>query len=244
MERVSRRHVLVLAVVLAVVLAGCAGGGGTPTATAADGASDGSNGGDAGSNDDDSASAATPTATATPTPTPTPNLSSRATPTETPEPLPRMSDLLEFEDSHRYSAEIQSNQGPVVQEGRWYEGDFVAEVTFEDEGRTYTAYQVDDRQAYVSENVCYSQNVPPTNEPGNWSKSSYLLSVDVRPSNTTTIDGETVYVYETESAPEGLEGPSTYYVSAETGYLVRGEFADTRVEWSDWGHDDAVELPC
>jgi len=230
-----------------VVLAGCAGGGGTPTATDVDGASDGGDGGgdggsdsasDGGDGDPDATPPPTATATATPSPTPTPNASG----TTTTAPLPRMSELLAFENSYRYSSEISTDEGTVRYEGRWYESDYASEVTFE--GRTMTVYNVDGRAAYVADGDCFSQNVPSTRDPGNWTKESPLRNVTVRPSRTTTIDGETVYVYESDRGFGSVDGPITYYVSAETGYLRKLESADSTIEMYDWGHDESVELPC
>jgi hypothetical protein len=153
-----------------------------------------------------------------------------------------MSELLAFENSYRYSGEISTDEGTVQQEGRWYESDYASEVTFE--GRTMTVYNVGGRVAYVAEGECFSQNVPQTRDPGNWTEENDLRDVTVRPSGTTTIDGETVYVYESDVTPGSLDGPVTYYVSAETGYLRKIESPDMTVEMYDWGHDESVELPC
>lgn len=255
---ISRKHVLLLFVVLTVVLAGCTGGGGTPTATAVDGVSDdgdgngasndGSDGegsdGSAGSGDGGDGGGATPaptqTATTTPTPSPTPNASGPATTAR----LPEMSGLLELENSYRFTAEFQTEEGRVTQEGRWYETDFVVEIAFEGQDRPLTVYNVDGREAYETGGDCFSQDVPETKDPGNWTEAEYLQNVSVRPARTTTIDGQTVYVYETESGQPSLQGPFTYYVSAETGHLLKQESADATIEMYDWGHDESVELPC
>lgn len=255
MTFLSRRHVLLLFVALAVVLAGCAGGGGTPTATAADGASNGgdgaggdggdggdSDGGDGGDGGDGDGATPAPTATATPTATPTPTRNASG-PTTT-APLPRMSELLELENSYRFTAEFQGEEGTVTQEGRWYETDFAVDITLQEQDGALTVYNVGDQEAYTTNGECFSQNVPETRDPGNWTEAEYLRNISVRPSRTTTIDGEEVYVYETESGQASLDGPFTYYVSAETGHLRKQEWADGTIEMYDWGHDESVELPC
>jgi hypothetical protein len=248
MVRIHTRSVLFLTVAVAVVLAGCTGGGGTPTATAADGTSDGSDGNDAsaggsdGSDGDgdggaDSGDGAGDGTTPTPTATPTPNASG---PTTT-ERLPRMSGLLELENSYRFTAEFQGEEGTITQEGRWYETDFAVEITFQGQDGTLMMYNVGESEAYETGGECFSQDVPETRDPGNWTEAEYLRNISVRPSRTTTIDGEEVSVYETESGQASLDGPFTYYVSAETGHLRKQESADATIEMYDWGHGESVD---
>jgi len=253
MTRIHRRSVLFLAVALVVVLAGCTGGGGTPTATPADSAGDG--GADGGAGDDggddsdgdeatggsdggDGDDAATPTAaaTTTPTPTTTPN----ATGPVATEQLPTLGELLNYEEEYRYRITVGS-QG-YVQEGRWYGQNFYAQATVE--GESFETYDVDGQQYFVSGGECTELSVDTVQNPNNWTAQESNVDQTVRPIDTTTIDGEEVYVYELQvDGPEGTT-TSTIYVNAETGYAVRQVVDDVTIDTWDWGNVEPVAAPC
>jgi|GEM_PF-5463950 len=61
---------------------------------------------------------------------------------------------------------------------------------------------------------------------------------------TTTLDDQEVYVYETESGPPNFQGPTTIYVSVESGHVVRQEAPHFVSETWDFGNVDPVEAPC
>jgi hypothetical protein len=80
-------------------------------------------------------------------------------------------------------------------------------------------------------------------EPQEFESSSEELP-DAEPSGTTTIDGETMLVYEFESgAVDGVQGAATYYVSAETGYVRRVETGSGVLNFHSWGAVDPVTAP-
>lgn len=273
MERVTRRCVLVLVLAFAVALAGCAGGG-TPTAPPDDadegGGDAGGDGGDAGDGDDSddggdggeqsgadgadgtptatsggsggSASTATPSPTAagTPTPSPTPNATGPAT-----DRLPTLGEVIEPADSFRYRFDISELDGEPVdmhQEGRYHEGDIYAQIT--SEGQTTEMYIVDGQGYIVGEGVCQQAPTGSAQNPGNTTQADSWANESLRPSETTTLDGQEVYVYESESAVPGFEGPTTIYVSVESGHVVRQESPDLVSETWDFGNVDPVEAPC
>lgn len=66
----------------------------------------------------------------------------------------------------------------------------------------------------------------------------------LEPVGTETIDGEETYVFEL-SADEATthEGPITYYVSVETGYLRRIEHETMTMDFHSWGEADPIEPP-
>jgi len=259
MERVTRRCALVLLLAFAVALAGCAGGG-TPT-PAADG-DDGSDGADAdgsdgddgsdgagadgsdGDDDGDAGATATPTASpaapATPTPTSTPNATGPGT-----DRLPTLGEVLEPADSFRYRYEISELDGEPVdmtQEGRFHEGDIYAQVT--SEGRTTEMYIVDGQGYIVGEGACRQTSAGLAQNPGNATQATSWANESLRASGTTTLDGQEVYVYESEAALQGFEGPTTIYVSVESGHVVRHESPDLVSETWDFGNVEPVEAPC
>jgi hypothetical protein len=266
MTRSTHRVALVLVLALGVALAGCSGGG-TPTAPPGDGASgDGGDGGaqsgsndggdgsdgsgdgsDGGGDESDSTpmgtpegSAATASPTATATATSTPNATGPTT-----EQLPRLGDVLEPADSFRYRLDVDQIDGnPVdyVQEGRYHEGDVYAQVST-DQG-TSNLYVVDGQGYLVAGDVCQSVPSGRTRDPGNTTQANSWANTSIRASETTTRDGQEVYVYETESGPPNFQGPTTIYVSVESGHVVRQEAPHFVSETWDFGNADPVEAPC
>jgi len=92
---------------------------------------------------------------------------------------------------------------------------------------------------------CVDRQTAPSQDPGNWTAREAFGNLSLRPVNTTTIDGEEVYVYESNAdRPGGFEGPFTIYVSAETGYVLRQESPNVVSETWDWGDVEPVEPPC
>jgi hypothetical protein len=258
MTRIDTRSVLFLTVAVAVVLAGCTGGGGTPTATAAgdtgsDGGAGGNDGGDgsAGGTDGGEGDAAggsgatTPTATATATPVAAATTAPNATDAVGAERLPALGELLNYEDKYRYRIEVDQLDGePVdyVQVGRWHGENFYAQVTVE--GETYETYDVDGQQYFVSGGECMELSIDTTRNPQNWTTQESNVNQSVHPIETTTIDGDEVYVYELQvDGPEGTT-TSTLYVNAETGYAVRQVVDGVTIETWDWGNVEPVEAPC
>jgi DNA-dependent RNA polymerase auxiliary subunit epsilon len=260
MIRIRTRSILFLAVALAVVLAGCTGGGGAPTATAAGdadsdggaGGNDGSgDGGDDGNSDEssgdgaDGGDAATPTATATATPTAAPTTAPNVTGPATAERLPTLGEVLKYEDEYRYRIEVDEIDGEAVdyvQEGRWHGENFYARATVE--GETFETYDVGGQQYFVSGGECMQLSVDTVRNPNNWTAQESNVNQSVHPIETTTIDGEEVYVYDLQvDGPEGTT-TSTIYVSADTGYAVRQEVEGVTIETWDWGNVEPVESPC
>jgi hypothetical protein len=250
MIRIDTRTVLSLTVAVAVVLAGCTGAGGTPTATATgdasgDGSVDESDGGDGddegdGTDGADGSGAATPAATATATPMATSTTAPNATGPVGTERLPTLGELLHYEDEYRYRIDV--GELDYVQVGRWHGENFYAEVTVE--GERYETYDVDGQQYFVSGGECMELSVDTTRDPNNWTAQESNVNQSVRPIETTTIDGEEVYVYELQvDGPEGTT-TSTLYVNAETGYAVRQVVDDVTIETRDWGAVEPVEAPC
>jgi hypothetical protein len=247
MRQPSRRYVLLFGVVLAVILAGCAGGGGTPTPTPeGDVADGGDNTGDGSAGDASATATPTPTATTTPTPTatttptPTPNTSSTAT-----TQLPTLGDAIEPADSFRYRFDIDRFDGQsvdIIQEGRYYQGDVYAEWMTE-QGTSYF-YVVDGQGYSVSGDVCRETQAGAAQNPDNTSSPNSWANLSLMPTETTTLDGQEVYVYESENGPPGFSGPTTIYVSIESNHVVRQESPDFVSETWDFGNVDPVEAPC
>lgn len=273
MSRRIRQHTLVLVVVVVVALAGCGGGSGTATPAgsptdevAGDGGTENDETGGPDTTDGDATGessngvdatatptltpTAVPTATATSTPTATATLTPTATPTPTPTPGPTLGEALNVTDSFRYRYELDrtSDGDPVgvVQAGRYYEGDYFGNELHED--GDVDLYGVDGEYYVVDAGGCDELpfEVGSPRDPGFWVQQD-AMNLSLRPTNTTTVDSERVYVYKSETDARtsyGYPGPFTYYVRVETGHLLRQESPSFRMDTYDWGHDEAVETPC
>jgi hypothetical protein len=230
MSRRIRQHTLVLVVVV-VALAGC--GGGSGTATPAGSPTDGG-AGDGGTENDETGGPDTADGDAAGESTPGPTLG----------------EALNVTDSFRYRYELDrtSDGDPVgvVQAGRYYEGDYFGNELHKD--GDVDLYGVDGEYYVVDAGGCDELpfEVGSPRDPGFWVQQD-AMNLSLRPTNTTTVDGERVYVYESETDARtsyGYPGPFTYYVRVETGHLLRQESPSFRMDTYDWGHDEAVETPC
>jgi hypothetical protein len=159
--------------------------------------------------------------------------------------LPTLGEAIEPADSFRYRFDIDRIDGrsvDFVQEGRYYEGDVFAEVTT-DQGAS-SVYVVDGQSYVVSGDVCQQAPSGSTQSPGNTSTPNSWANLSLRPTETTTLDGEEVYVYESENGPPKIDGPTTIYVSVESGHVVRQEGPNFVTETWDFGNVEPIEAPC
>lgn len=251
-----------------LVLAGCSGGNGdggdgnaTPTAGGADGeptttppaGGDGTDGGGQATTPPDGADGGPTTPGDTePTPTTTTGNESVSTTAQGSPSLPTLGEVSAVETNHRFSMEISNfmdQGGQATTEGRFTGSDFALTVT--SQGQSYQVYQVDGTAYFVAGGQCLSGmgSGGANFDAEEWSSQhdypSHLGALaELRPTGTTTIDGETMYVYEGDPGVARM-GTVTYYVSAETGYVRRVESERVTAEFWDWGAvDEAVQAPC
>ncbi|MDZ7688536.1 MAG: hypothetical protein U5J64_07420 [Halobacteriales archaeon] len=133
--------------------------------------------------------------------------------------------------------------------GRFHQGNMYVRAEA-DEG-TVELYQIGNDQYVVmpDEGFCMrnpSGDMTPPNEaqvePGDY-ESDVSEYPDLTPAGTDTIDGEQVYVYELTSDMTGQSGTVTYYVSVNSGYLLRVDSPDAVVNFHSWGNVEPVEAP-
>jgi len=228
MKRHIRKWLPLLCIALAVLLAGCAGGG---------------------SGDDGSAETPTANGASEQTETPTPNATGPGT--EPSESDPLFSELFDSEDSYRFSGYMEySDRDERAQvEGRLFDGDFYQRVEYSTNIPTTEIYQVGTQRRFVNSEGCFGQGGDEVSEPQDYSDSEFAEQ-DLEPNGTTTIDGETAYIYETDELVTDYDGsaeyerPFAYYLSAETGYLLKFEAANIEFTYSDWGNAEPITLPC
>lgn len=227
------------------------GGDGSGDGSGDSGDGDGSDGDGADGSGSDDATATDGMAGSTPTSSPSPTSSPTATTTGSgPSGSvsgPSLGDLLQFEDSYRFRMEASQMNGESVdvqQSGRFDGSDTYFKSTAG--GRTTEIYLIGDVVYMETGGQCQeiTEQWTQQQDPGNWSQSDYYGDLDVQPSATTTIDGEEMYVYEVDYDRQGLEGPFTYYVNAETGHIHKQESPHATIEMWSWGDVEPVEAPC
>lgn len=257
----QRRHLLrTVALATTMGLAGCTESGvesaGTPTVTATpsptetptleDGpASVGGSTTDPTESPTDSPTDS-PTGTAEPTETPT----EAAPSTETATPVPTFGDLqIDFENNYRFV--VDASEAPGVIEGARNGGDFVSFLTFD--GETFEVYSVGGVTFLVTDGQCTKLEQPPSASTGvdvdgltdTDDVEKNVQEYDTVVSNgTTTLDGETVYVFELRASQVEVNADVTYYVSVSTNRLRRVETQDVTIDYYDWGKVGPIQAPC
>lgn len=222
-----RRFLTVGAAAVTVGVAGCTG-------------DDDDGGGDGG---DDP----TPTDTATPDDDPTPEPTDE--PTDTPDDAdePALGEAVTSASSFAIEMVMTSPDvdEELVMDGRVYEDDMYWRMDYQ--GETIESYTVDGDEYLVTGGICFldpsgqQQPYDPEEEydPDAWGEdveSNYQLT----PAETTTLDGEEMYVYEFADQ-QGYQ--VTYYVSVASGHLRRVEFDTGYVNYHSWGEVDPIEPP-
>lgn len=154
-------------------------------------------------------------------------------------------EAVRYEESFAMTGTFQQDGQPAEAEGRFNGGNFY--MRFEQDGQVVESYWVDGDHYLVADGQCFLNpgrgGVSGAFDPESVREDPEDLP-EVTAEGTTTIDGETMYVYEFASeAAAGVENEATYYVSAETGYLrrVEGEFGT--IDYGSWGSAAPVEAP-
>ena len=237
---------------------GGGGGGDTQTATPAGGSGGGDGGGGSGGGGGGGGGGGAGE-TATPTATPDGGTTETAewTPTETPT-APSLGDHdIEFENNFRFSIDYSDYQGSTgVQgdlsvEGKWNSRDL--HLTMTAQGQTMELYYVGDTTYLKASGHCgplssMGGETPELN-PREWAETESKEQQieqwsDLEPSGRTTLDGESVWVYEFTGTSEGTQYDFTYYISANTGRVRRVEVQGIVIEYWDWGKVGPISAPC
>jgi len=161
---------------------------------------------------------------------------------------PKLSDVVRFEPS--YAMEITLDDREQVIAVRYHDGDTYTRT--EADGRTVESHSVDGNTytVFPDEGRCL-ENAGDDQVPSGDSQvdpERYESDAEADPEITaagrTTLDGEETYVFAlpTEGSND-YDEDVTYYVSVETGYLRRIEFAEGVVDYHSWGEVDPVEPP-
>lgn len=138
----------------------------------------------------------------------------------------------------------QSGSGTV----RYHGDDYHMRFEVDDTGDVFEIYHVeDDDYVVLSGEVCY-RNPGPAMTPDADVQSTADAEThgskpdaDLKPTGTTEIDGERVYIYEVTGAD--VDGTLTLYVSASTGYLRRVEGDWGTATYHSWGETDPITKP-
>lgn len=142
------------------------------------------------------------------------------------------SEVISWEPSYELTFEFTGRtSGSGIQ--RVHEGDYYYEVTAD--GEEFAVYRVGRDTYTIVDGQCLKSTrdpedvaFDPDDEPGD-------DAADLPLTDTTTVDGESVYVFERDDL--------RWYVSAATGYPVRFESADAVGDFRAWGDVDPIEPP-
>jgi len=153
--------------------------------------------------------------------------------------------------------------GPQLGENQEWVDSFVAEFTFEGVGSqtiyyngnnyrqvvetdqgTIEFYNVGGTLYQVTSGGCFATDVgevPGGDTPVDPTDEEAVLGdqLEVTPSGRESIDGEQTYVYEYQTQGRTV----TVYVSVESGYARRVEFAEGHIDYHSWGELDPIEPP-
>lgn len=225
--RLTRRRVLVGGVAAAVALAGCSDDGTDEPADAGAGEGNGETGSTGDEMDTETADE---------------EMTETADEGETRQSF---REAVQYETSFVMTGTFEQDGQTAEAEGRFNGGNFY--MQFEQDGQVTESYWVDGDHYLVADGQCFLNpgrgGVSGAFDPDNVRKNPEDLP-EVTAKGTTTIDGETMLVYEfaSESAA-GVENEATYYVSAETGYLRRVEGDFGTIDYRSWGTADPVSAP-
>ena len=158
----------------------------------------------------------------------------------------RFGDVFGMRETFAFDVEPNEDQGGTVS-GRFYQGN--VRVDFENEQGSGEFYSIDGDQYFVmeEEGTCIknpSEGMGPGDsqvEPEGYESDAEEYA-DLTPTETTTIDGDQVYVFEVSS--EGsTETETTYYVGVDSGNLRRVEAQGSVTNFHSWGEVEPTEKP-
>lgn len=235
-----RRFLLTVGAGAVAGLAGCSGGDDTTSPDDPDG--------------DPVMDTGTPTATPTEEgplgETPTQSLT-EPTPTDgagTDTPVTAGDIEVRTEPNFRFRISFSTDQGTVTHEGRWHGDDFASTVTGPDSSGE--VYYVDGTSYVANQDACErlrsgGSNYDTTAVDDSATRVQRFQEWDdVTATDTATVDGETVYVFEVDPEGRSISNPYTYYVNPTTGYVRRIEGPNFVVEYWDWGDVGPISAPC
>ncbi|MFW6376540.1 MAG: hypothetical protein ACOC0F_01060 [archaeon] len=156
--------------------------------------------------------------------------------------------LYSMPNNYRFEAEYSDPDGDAsgTMQGRYHGSDYYQRIEPDSTDDVFEIYHVDeDDYVVINETQCFvnpgAAARPDSETDGDAEEYGSKPDANLRPSGTTTIDGETVYVFEVTG--EDVEGEWILYVTASTGYLRRVETDNVTIDFYDWGDVDAISIP-
>lgn len=155
-----------------------------------------------------------------------------------------LGDSFEMNEAFAFETERTGDQGGTLS-GRFRDGNVYVEI--QTEQGTSEFYNIDGDQYFVMNGGRCIRNPGENMSPddGGVNPEEYENDVqeysDLSPTETTTIDGEEVYVFEIPGASD--EGSLTYYVGVDSGNLRRVNSSGTVTNFHSWGDVEPVEAP-
>lgn len=158
----------------------------------------------------------------------------------------RFAEAFGMGESYAFDIEPKDGEDGTLS-GRVYQGN--AYVEFENEQGSGEFYHVDGDEYLVTDGECLKNpggEMAPTYdqaEPGSYESDAEEYA-DLQSTETTTIDGEEVYVFEvTTESSQGTETTTAWYVGVESGNLRRFENRHGVTNLYSWGDVEPVEAP-
>jgi len=155
--------------------------------------------------------------------------------------------LYSMPNNYRFEAEYTDPDGDAsgTMRGRYHGSDYYQRIEPDSIDDVFEIYHVDgDDYLVLNGTQCLvnpGSAKPDSGTEGDAEEYGSKPDANLRPSGTTTIDGETVYVFEVTG--EDVEGKWTLYVTASTGYLRRVETENVTIDFHDWGDVDRISIP-
>lgn len=107
-------------------------------------------------------------------------------------------------------------------------------------GEVLESYRIENETYSVIDGMCLLEEEPAAEDEAPDVEEPDSLGVELTDLETTTIDGESVYIFE----PDGDEdGDVTWYVSTETGYPVRFVAPNHTADFHSWGETEPISPP-
>jgi len=159
---------------------------------------------------------------------------------------PALGDAYGMTEEFAFDAEIEGEETGTVS-GRFYRGNTY--IQFESEESSGEFYNIDGDQYIVTGDRCFANpggGMTP-DEDARVDPEDYESEVsefsDIRPTRTTTIDDERVHVYEFTQEMGDRSETVTYYVTVDSGYLLRVESPQSTFNFHSWNDVDPIRDP-
>jgi len=144
-------------------------------------------------------------------------------------------DDINYADSYVLEIELHEAGTPDISQ-TYHEGDRYTRTEFGD-GEVIESYHIEGESYGIVDGNCIITDTPAAENSVPEIQNPQGVQEQLEPTETTTIDGNTVDVY------EHPEEDARWYVDTETGYPVQFEMSVATVTFHSWGDTSPIEAP-